>query len=52
MEAEFMLNGWNYSQKYRTCNKENCKCHDGYPHGPYWYKTRDGVISYVGKDLP
>ena len=52
MLMEFMLDGWSYTQKTRTCNKENCKCHDGQPHGPYWYRTRDGRLEYVGKNLP
>ena len=52
MDNEFMLGGWSYQKKFRYCNKPVCKCHDGQPHGPYWYRSRDGQLQYVGKLLP
>ena len=53
MEA-FYLNGWQYVQQGRRCNKPACRCKEGELHGPYWYKrsikTREQV--YVGRALP
>jgi hypothetical protein len=50
----FILSGWTYSQKLRQCGKDGCKCKNNPEegHGPYWYKTHEGQIKYVGKSLP
>jgi hypothetical protein len=50
----FTLDGWQYSQKYRQCGKSTCACFSNpdAEHGPYWYRTGEGGIRYVGKELP
>ena len=47
------INGKTYTQQYRQCNKPTCKCHNGEPHGPYWYERHEnGRVRYIGKHLP
>jgi hypothetical protein len=52
MLENFELNGIQYKLQPRYCNKENCKCHDGNPHGPYWYAYSWQGTKYIGKELP
>jgi len=46
--------GIQYLRQTRVCNKPTCKCHEGQPHGPYWYARSEtgGPLSYIGKELP
>lgn len=49
---EIKVNGISYHLQPRFCNKPGCKCHEGHPHGPYWYAyTADGQ-KYLGRELP
>ena len=50
----FYLGGWHYTQKFRQCGKVNCICRSGpeNEHGPYWYRSKDSLLHYVGRDLP
>ncbi len=48
----FELNGASYKLQDRYCNKPKCKCHEGNPHGPYWYSYSEQGTKYVGKELP
>jgi hypothetical protein len=50
------LNKYTYRLVSVRCGKENCKCHKGKEHGPYWYaywseggKTK---CKYIGKKAP
>ncbi len=52
MHKQFELNGDSYRLLDRYCNKEKCKCHEGSPHGPYWYVHTTDEKKYVGKTLP
>lgn len=27
------------TRRYTKCTNENCRCHHGHPHGPYWQWT-------------
>ena len=45
----FLIDGNIYTLETRTCNKPVCKCHNGQPHGPYWYRNH---THYIGKELP
>lgn len=42
-------------EKYVTCNRANCICHRGYPHGPNkYFRYREGNIwkeLYLGKKI-
>lgn len=48
----FIFDGDLYYQQVRVCNTAGCKCHNDQPHGPYWWKRRDGMVTYVGRQLP
>jgi hypothetical protein len=54
MNMGFTYNGYKYYKEGRYCNKPNCKCHEGNPHGPYWWRRseRTGQRTYIGKNLP
>lgn len=42
-------------EKYVTCNRPNCICHRGFPHGPNkYFRHREGgrwVETYLGKKI-
>lgn len=50
----FTIGGYTYYQQFRKCGKASCKCANGEPHGPYWYRRdlESGSVDYVGKSLP
>jgi len=47
--SNFVFNNQSYQLQTRQCNKAVCKCHNGKPHGPYWYLNGS---KYLGKQLP
>ena len=52
--TEFTYNGNKFKHLVRYCNKKNCKCHNGQPHGPYWYQLKNNTnqLTYIGKTIP
>lgn len=50
----FTLNGVEFKQIGKQCNKEKCKCKRGELHGPYWHSFEHGSSkpNYIGKTLP
>ena len=50
---KFKYNGSQYYTETRTCSNQNCKCHKGHEHGPYWWLINaDGIRKYLGKTPP